>query len=248
LATVLIKEDSMLQRAKLWFTETLFAERLFKEISWQTVRGASHVWRHTVAHPWTVDKLHFYRAFRANPKGIGAIAPSSAALGRAITREINHESGPIIELGAGTGVFTRALIRRGVTERNLAVIEMDPRFALNLSREFPDAEHYTIDAAKLDRHTLFGGRKAGAAVCGLPLLNMPLRQQFGILRSTFSHLRVDGACYLFTYGLHCPVNRLVLDRVGLRARKINVVLGNMPPAHVWKINRRGLRMRLHSDA
>jgi phosphatidylethanolamine/phosphatidyl-N-methylethanolamine N-methyltransferase len=229
----------MLHRAKTWFTEGLFVERVFKLITWQVVRGVQSVSGRLVSHPWAVEKLHFYRAFRANPKGIGAIAPSSMALGRAITREIDPDAGPVIELGAGTGVFTRALVKRGLPETELALVEMDPHFAISLARDFPDAQLLTLDAAKLDRCELFDGRQAASVICGLPLLNMPMKQQLGILRASFFHLRSGGAFYLFTYGLHCPVNRRVLERLGLRARKVNLVLGNIPPAHVWKVNRRG---------
>ena len=192
-----------------------------------------------VAARWLADAHCFVKAFRANPKRIGAIAPSSAALGRAITCEITADTGPVIELGVGTGVFTRALLKRGVAMEELALVEMDPRFAACLKRDFPLAEHYNIDAARLDRQTLFAGRRAGAVVCGLPLLNMPIRQQLGILRAAFSHVRAGGACYLFTYGFRCPVDRRVLARLGLRARKMSMVAGNLPPAHVWKLNRRG---------
>ncbi|WP_459615039.1 class I SAM-dependent methyltransferase [Bordetella sp. 2513F-2] len=189
-------------------------------------------------YAWLSDHLNFYRAWRANPRSIGAVLPSSPALAAAITREIDPARGPVLELGSGTGAFTRALRARGVAEHDLALIEMDPAFARRLEERYPMAQVCQVDAAKLAEATLLDGRQAAAAVCGLPLLNMPLRQQVYILRGTFSHLQPDGACYLFTYGWRCPIPPRVLARLGLRARRIDRVYLNVPPAQVWKLTRR----------
>jgi phosphatidylethanolamine/phosphatidyl-N-methylethanolamine N-methyltransferase len=57
------------------------------------------------------DNLRFLRALIARPKNVGAVAPSSRALARAIARQINPaRPGPVLELGPGTGVVTRALL------------------------------------------------------------------------------------------------------------------------------------------
>ncbi|SAI59758.1 16S ribosomal RNA methyltransferase KsgA/Dim1 family protein [Bordetella ansorpii] len=187
---------------------------------------------------WLAEQWNFYRAWRANPKGIGAVLPSSPALAAAITSEIRPEDGPVLELGSGTGVFTRALLARGVPQEDLALIEMDETFARQLAERFPRAEVCQADAGKLMDVPLFGGRQAASAVCGLPLLNFPVRQQAHIMRGTFSHLQPGGACYLFTYGWRCPISPRVLSRLGLRARRTRVVYLNVPPAQVWKITRR----------
>ena len=71
----------------------------------------------------TMTALSFFLAWLANPRRIGAIAPSSAALANAITADLTPASAPVIELGPGTGVFTRSIIARGVPEHRLALIE-----------------------------------------------------------------------------------------------------------------------------
>lgn len=205
---------------------------------WRSPAGRSVASR-LLRHGWIADQWRFYQAWRANPKGIGAVLPSSAALATAITREIDPAHGPVIELGSGTGVFTRALRARGIAEEALTLVEMDRAFAQGLRREFPDAHVCCLDAGRLAGEPLSYGSGAGAVVCGLPLLNMPLRQQVGILRGAFAHLRPGGAVYLFTYGLRCPVPQRMLDCLGLRARRLQTVVLNVPPAHVWKITRRG---------
>ncbi|MYZ41516.1 class I SAM-dependent methyltransferase [Schauerella aestuarii] len=192
---------------------------------------------------WLAERLRFYDAWRSNPQGIGAIAPSSRALGHAITRHLDPDCGRVIELGSGTGVFTRAMIKRGIPEQDLVLIEFDAAFATSLARDFPLAEVHRLDAGRLVERGVLADGIAGATVCGLPLLNMSLRQQIRIVRSAFALMHPSAAFYLFTYGVRCPVSRRVLDRLDLRARKVDIVIANAPPAHVWKLSRRGAAVR-----
>ncbi|MGO7726283.1 phospholipid methyltransferase, partial [Rhizobium ruizarguesonis] len=67
------------------------------------------------------DFLHFFRSWIRHPLRVAAIAPSGDSLARIMTSEIAALDGPIIELGPGTGFFTRALLARGVSEADLTV-------------------------------------------------------------------------------------------------------------------------------
>jgi len=201
-------------------------------------RATGYVARFLARQSWIEERVLFLRAWRDNPKAIGAIWPSGPQLAAAITHGIHPGMGPFLELGAGTGAFTRALLARGVHPEQLTLVEMNEQLARQLRRDFPSAYVHQGDAARLQRQQLFVDGLAGAAVCGLPLLNMPVKQQIGILRGTFTHLRPGAAMHLFTYGPRCPVSRRVLDRLGLRARRTKMVLANVPPAHVWKLTRR----------
>jgi len=185
------------------------------------------------------DLWVFFRAWRAHPGEVGAILPSGRALARAITAEVEPERGPVLELGCGTGVFTRKILERGVSASDLTLVELDPLFAGRLRARFPQARVLCMDACELHRMAGDRAKSAGIAICGLPLLNMSPKKKLGILRGVFSVLRSDGALYLFSYGPACPVSRRLLDRLGLRARNSHTVLLNMPPARVWKITRRG---------
>ena len=191
--------------------------------------------------PWVAERLAFFQAWRADPRTIGAIAPSSARLARAMTRHVRPGKGSVIELGAGTGVFTRALVARGVRPDDLTLVETDPQFVQRLRHEFPGAHVLAMDASRLAGFSDLDSRAAAVAICGIPLLNLPLKTRIGILRGTFTHLQAAGAFYFFTYGLHCPIPQRVLDHLRLRATKQDVVLANVPPAHVWCVTRRGGR-------
>jgi phosphatidylethanolamine/phosphatidyl-N-methylethanolamine N-methyltransferase len=184
------------------------------------------------------DVLPFIRAWSENPQSVGAIAPSSTALAELITGEIARDRGPVLELGAGTGVFTEALLARGLRQADLTLIEYGSDFVRMLQYRFPHARVLWMDAAQLGAHDLFKEEPAGAVVSGLPLLNMSTRKLVGILSGSFRHLRPGGAFYQFTYGVTCPVPRPLLDRLGLRATRIGRVLLNVPPATVYRITRR----------
>ena len=184
------------------------------------------------------DVLPFLRAWTANPQRVGAIAPSGAALADLITREIVPHAAPVLELGSGTGVFTEALIARGLQQSDLTLVEYGSDFVRMLQLRFPDARTLWMDAARLASYDLYTGAPVGAVVSGLPLLNMSPRKIVAILAGSFHYLRAGGAFYQFTYGVRCPVPRPILDRLGLRATCIGHALLNVPPARVYRITRR----------
>lgn len=180
----------------------------------------------------------FLRNWAAAPLRVAAIAPSGAALARLITREIDAASAPVLELGPGTGVFTHALIARGVDPADLTLVEYGADFTAHLQARFPAARVLRADAARIVPGMLYPGRKAGAVVSGLGLLSMPVPVVTAILDRAFACLRPGAGFYQFTYGPRCPVPRLILDRLGLEAVRIGGTWRNLPPAAVYRINRR----------
>ncbi len=186
------------------------------------------------------DTVSFLRAWVRAPRSIGALTPSGAALARLMTSHVSHLDGPVIELGPGTGVFTRALLARGLPTHRLALVEADPVFAQALTRRYPGARVLSMDAAQLG-HTLplFGDERASAVISGLPLLSMPPLQVMAIIQGVFERqLRRDGVFYQFTYGPRCPLPRHLLERLDLEAVRIGNALLNLPPAAVYRIGRR----------
>jgi phosphatidylethanolamine/phosphatidyl-N-methylethanolamine N-methyltransferase len=192
----------------------------------------------TERHTGIFDALSFLSAWISNPGHVGAITPSSVALAELITREISVTSGSIIELGAGTGAFTRAVLARGVKEEELTLIEYLPKFADLLQHRYPKARVLCMDAVHLHEHNLFENAPASAVISGLPLLNMSPRKVISILRGAFSQMASGGVFYQFTYGSHCPVPRVLLDRFGLRETRLGCTFLNFPPATVYRITRR----------
>lgn len=184
------------------------------------------------------DKLRFFRAWMANPMRVAAIAPSGAALARLMVHDIVPSDGPIIELGPGTGVFTQALLDRGIAESDLVLVEKEPEFAAILNHRFPAATILCGDATRLNRAELDRLPSPAAVVSGLPLLSMPQRHIMAILTGSFAQMRTGGRFYQFTYGPRCPVPRPVLNRLDLKASQIGRTIRNIPPAAVYRLMER----------
>lgn len=185
------------------------------------------------------DEARFLLEWLRHPRGTAAIAPSGAALASLITREIDDTTGPVLELGPGTGVFTRAIIQRGVAERDLTLIEQSRSFASMLKSRFPASTVLNIDAVELHRSAQQTEQSFGAVVCGLGLRNMIAQQVESIVRVSFTVLRPTAPFYLFTYGGRCSVPDDVLARLGLSAQKLGSTFRNLPPASVYRLQRIG---------
>lgn len=183
------------------------------------------------------DTLSFIKAWATAPLKIGSIAPSGSSLAALMTQDIGPETGKVLELGAGTGVFTKALLSRGVREQDLTLIEFNADFAHLLRCRYPAARVLELDAAALRHVPLFCGPEVGAVVSGLPFLAIPPRQTSSILEGVFSNLRPEGAMYLFTYGFRCPIDQTLLDRLDLEVSRVGHTFRNIPPAAVYRIVR-----------
>ncbi len=184
------------------------------------------------------ETFSFFRAWLDDPLRVAAVMPSSTALAQLITQDVSAESGPVIELGAGTGVFSAMLLARGVSEKNLALVESGPDFVALLEVRFPGVRVCRMDAEQLREARLFPEASAGVVISGLPVISMPPRKVVAILSGAFGYLRPDGAFYQFTYGPRCPIPKALLDRLGLRAMCVGHTLRNIPPASVYRITRR----------
>lgn len=181
--------------------------------------------------------LTFFTQFLRSAKQLGAITPSSSALSAVITSEIGPGHAPVIELGPGTGVVTRALVARGIAPRDLTLIETNRAFVGHLEREFPEARVLCMDAAELDRMPELADLRAGAVVSGIPFLLVSREQAVAILGGVLKRMRPGAAIYQFTYSLRPPIPDEVLAHLGLGIRRIGGTMRNLPPASVYRITR-----------
>ncbi|HFJ9613158.1 TPA: class I SAM-dependent methyltransferase [Stenotrophomonas maltophilia] len=174
-----------------------------------------------------------------SPFSVGALLPSGQRLAQAMTQEIIASDAPVLELGPGTGVFTHALLARGIEEVQMTLLESNVGFSHLLEQRFPLARVLRADATSLGR--LSPARDVvtpGVVVSGLPLLAMSTRSVFKVMAGVFRHLREGGALYQFSYGPRCPVPASILNRLGLTATRTSFVLLNAPPAFVYRITRK----------
>ncbi|MFO1150670.1 MAG: methyltransferase domain-containing protein [Alsobacter sp.] len=189
------------------------------------------------------DEARFIRTWLDKPLRTGAISPSSPALARAMALEVDpFRTGPVIELGPGTGPVTAALIARGIAEERLVLLEFDPEFCALLRERFPRARVIQGDAYALQA-SLAGvlEEPAAAVVSSLPLLTRPEPERIALLREAFALMAPRAPFIQFTYGLVSPVPR---EAGGFAARVSPPVWLNLPPARVWTYRAR-TRMAPH---
>ena len=178
------------------------------------------------------DEFRFFRSLIEKPLTVGAVAPSGKALARLMATYVDPgASGPIVELGPGTGPVTEALVERGIDPARLTLVEYDPEFCALLRQRFPGANVVQGDAYDL-KHTLAGvlAEPAAAFVSGLPLFNKPLKMRLELLDQAFGLMKHNAPFVQFTYNAISPIPR---SHGGIRAEASDRVWRNFPPARVW---------------
>jgi phosphatidylethanolamine/phosphatidyl-N-methylethanolamine N-methyltransferase len=178
------------------------------------------------------DEFRFLKSWIEKPLTVGAVAPSGKALARVMANYVDPRiSGPIVELGPGTGPVTEALVGRGIDPSRLTLVEYSPDFCELLRRKFPGVNVVQGDAYDL-RQTLKGvlQEPASAFVSGLPLFNKPLKMRLELLDQAFPLMQPGAPFVQFTYNAISPIPR---SHDGIRAEASGRVWRNFPPAQVW---------------
>jgi phosphatidylethanolamine/phosphatidyl-N-methylethanolamine N-methyltransferase len=178
------------------------------------------------------DEVRFIRSWIERPLSIGAVTPSGKVLARAMARYVDpNSSGPVVELGPGTGPVTEALVKAGISPSRLVLVEFDPSFCQILQARYPEATLVQGDAYSLRRllETLLI-QPAAAVVSGLPLVTKPIRERWRLIRDAFD-LMVPGAPFVqFTYSMASPLPKRL---GGFSAEASERIWMNLPPARVW---------------
>lgn len=178
------------------------------------------------------NKSLFFRRWLRNPLQMGSIIPSSPSLCRKIAAAV--ERGPeeyVLELGAGTGVISAALLAAGVPAHKLIVVEIVPEMADFLRRTLPGVNVICGDAFDLKNALpphMHG--QIGTAICGIPLVLLPLERQQAF-RDAVESVAPGRGFLLYTY---CATSPLPYRKLGLTARRMAFTLANFPPASVWR--------------
>jgi len=179
------------------------------------------------------DGSRFLRAWRQAPLQTGAFVPSSRALAKAMAEEVlaGRRPGRIIEVGPGTGPFTRALLAVGYDEANLLLIEYNPEFVALLKERFPRAT--VVQGSAFDIDTIAaaqGWDQVDGVVSGLPLYVYPVADRQKLMREAVRLSNPGGGMVQFTYFFKSPVPKVE----GVKQRYKRFVFLNLWPASVWR--------------
>jgi phosphatidylethanolamine/phosphatidyl-N-methylethanolamine N-methyltransferase len=182
------------------------------------------------------DEARFLKSWLEKPLVTGAVTPSGRMLARTMASYVDPRiPGPVVELGPGTGPVTDALIRRGIAQERLVLVEYNPEFCKLLARRFPKATIVQGDAYDL-RETVQPvlTEKAAATVSSLPLFTKPLEQRFELLEAAQDAMHPNAPFIQFTYAVVPPIPARSQHYT---ARPSNRVWLNLPPARVWVYRR-----------
>ena len=139
-------------------------------------------------------KANFVQQFIRNPRKMGSITPSSAALCRTMCDAASWDhSLRIAELGAGDGVLTRHILDRMSPQAQLDVFEISPDLVESL-REWTDPR---MQVRACSAEYLSG--EYDVIFSGLPLLSLPPETREAILSAVHDVLGPRGVFIQFQY-------------------------------------------------
>jgi phosphatidylethanolamine/phosphatidyl-N-methylethanolamine N-methyltransferase len=178
------------------------------------------------------DEVRFLRSWIEKPLHMGAVMPSGRVLARTMAQYVDTKSsGPVVELGPGTGAITNALIEHGVDQKRLVLVEYNPGFCALLRDRYPQATVVQGDAYAL-RDTLWKvlGAPASAVVSGLPLVTKPMLTRLKLIRDAFVAMAPGSPFVQFTYSVAPPIPKSL---PGVSTEASERIWMNLPPARVW---------------
>ncbi|GAA2352681.1 methyltransferase domain-containing protein [Saccharopolyspora halophila] len=195
--------------------------------------------------------LSTYRTFleRAvrNPGAVGAVAPSSPALARAMAGVVPRTGSPtVVELGPGTGALSGAIADRLPAAGRHLAIELDDGMVEHLRTRLPWLEVIQGDASELGSLLADAGvDRVDAVVSGLPWSIFPARLQHEILRQVGGALAPGGAftTFAYTHALGMAGARQFRRRLDVCFDEVltsHTVWRNVPPARTYVCRRPNL--------
>jgi phosphatidylethanolamine/phosphatidyl-N-methylethanolamine N-methyltransferase len=194
-----------------------------------------------VSHQRWHDHRLFLSHFRKSPRTVGAIAPSSQRLARAMLDGLDLDPGVrVVELGPGTGAITREIARRLPAAGICLTIDINPVFSARVAARWPHIESVCDQAERLveitrQRNLL----PIDHIVSGLPFASLPVASARAIVDAIVASLRPGGTFttfqYAHAYGFPSAlgVRRTLTRQMGPRPTR-RLVMGNLPPALVLR--------------
>lgn len=179
----------------------------------------------------------FLRAAGRSPKAVATFAPTSTRVARRMASVVPPTGDPVVlELGAGTGAITNAIVARlGGRGRHLA-IELDTEMVEYLRQRQPSVEVIQGSAADLDTILADAGvTRVDAIVDTMPWTLFPRAEQERILEKVAAALK-PGAAFTNIVLAHslplAPARRFrgLLRRTFTETRVTPIVWTNVPPA------------------
>ncbi|TDF97563.1 class I SAM-dependent methyltransferase [Paenibacillus piri] len=189
------------------------------------------MYKETIVKTTRLDRWLFFKKFFQNPREIGSLVPSSASLARQMLAPVRwDEATSIVELGAGTGVFTQAIHESRRPECSVAVFEKDDELRGKLQKQFHGL-HMFKNAMELKKNIdRLGLSEVDYIISGLPFANFSVADRCEIIGQIKQTLRKDGVFVTFQYSLQ--MKKMLQNEFG--RVNISLVPWNVPSAFVYE--------------
>ena len=180
----------------------------------------------------------FLRSWLRDPAAIGLPFPSSPRLALRLAETVRRAAifngGPVLELGAGTGAVTKALMETGWPLDRIVVVERDGELCRTLERRLPGLQVLQANALKLGAVARSTGlSRASVVLSGLPMRAVPAHLAFQCYLEAFRLLPPGGAIIQYTYGFRPPVDPQA-TAPPLNATFVGREWLNCPPVGIWR--------------
>ncbi len=176
----------------------------------------------------------FFKAFLADPWVTGSIIESSPFLVKKMLAPVDFQKAKIIvELGAGTGVITRKILKKMGSGTSLLCFETNKILVKELKKKIQDPRLnvYSDSAEKFGRYLKrFGCDKADYIISGLPLVVLPKKTGDKIIEEILKNLHPKGAYVQFQYSL---TSQKLFKKLFAEVNTSFTPL-NIPPAFVYR--------------
>jgi phosphatidylethanolamine/phosphatidyl-N-methylethanolamine N-methyltransferase len=181
------------------------------------------------------DEIRFFKGWMKNPKNVGSIIPTSDHMARRMASVIDVGSSlPVLELGPGTGVITKAILQRGVKPDQLYSVEYSAEFAKKLRHDFNDIN--VVEGNAFDLETTLGDASTltfDCVVSALPLLSFSRALRIKLIKDLLGRIPEGRPVVQFSYGPFSPVPPIP----GVTVRHLEMIFRNVPPAQIWTYRR-----------
>ena len=178
------------------------------------------------------SEIRFFKGWIDKPKSVGSIVPTSSVTARRMASIIDTASGlPVLEVGPGTGVITRAILGRGVKPKDLYAVEYSSDFVRHLKRLYPGVNVIEGDGFDLNK-TLGDSRDLtfDSVVSGVPLLNFPVARRVAYVEQLLDRIPRGRPVVQLTYGPKSPVPPGLGNYT---VEHFHFILRNIPPTQLW---------------
>ena len=179
------------------------------------------------------ESMIFLKRFVGSPRQVGSVAPSSRFLTRAMLGQVDWENArAVAALGAGTGVFTREIVKRARPDTKILVFEVDPALQDVIRAEHPDHPGLKLFGDAQELLSIMrdeGIDNLDFVVSSLPFTVLPHDMSENILNAVQAALKPGGRFIAYQYS--SIMKHTLASRFG--DIKTKFVLFNIPPAFVY---------------